>query len=87
MSTICDGLINQYKPNYKTAFSARFDKQDENDQVLNEVELFINLKIIQNWQSLIWIMLIFDLKWREKSKTKRQKIVIGGLIKINSTKN
>ena len=48
MSTICDGLINQYKPNYKTAFSARFDKQDENDQVLNEVELFNNLKFNQN---------------------------------------
>ena len=38
-------LINQYKFKYQTVFSARFDKQDENDQVLDETELFINLNI------------------------------------------
>ena len=29
-------------------FSARFDKQDENNQVLDETELFINLNIKHN---------------------------------------
>ena len=29
-------------------FSARFDKLDENRQVLNEIELYINLSIIGN---------------------------------------
>ena len=41
-------LINQYRFKYKTIFSARFDKQDENDQVLDETEKFINLNINQN---------------------------------------
>ena len=38
-------LISQYKFRYQTVFSARFDKQDENNQVLDETELFNNLNI------------------------------------------
>ena len=41
-------LINQCKFKYHTLFSARFDKQDENDQLLDETELFINLNINHN---------------------------------------
>ena len=48
MATIYTRLINQYKIRYQTVFSARFDKQDENIQVLDETELFINLNINQN---------------------------------------
>ena len=44
MASIYARLINQYKFNYKTVISARFDKQDEDNQVLDETELFINLK-------------------------------------------
>ena len=35
--------IKQYNFNYQTAFSARFDEQDEDDQVLDEIELSDNL--------------------------------------------
>ena len=45
LSVIYARLINQYKFKYQTVFSARFDKQDENNQLLDETELFINLKI------------------------------------------
>ena len=45
ISVIFARLINQYKFRYQTVFSARFDKQDENNQVLDEKELFINLNI------------------------------------------
>ena len=38
-------LKNQYKFRHQTVFSARFHKQDENNQLLDETELFINLKI------------------------------------------
>ena len=31
---------------YQTVFSARFDKQDEDNQVLDETELFINFLIL-----------------------------------------
>ena len=48
LSIIYARLINQYKFKYQTVFSARFDKQDENDQVLDETELFINLNINHN---------------------------------------
>ena len=38
-------LTNLYNFKYPTIFSARFDKQDEKNQVLDETELFINLII------------------------------------------
>ena len=38
-------LINQYNFKYQTVFPARFDKQDEDNQLLDETELFINLNI------------------------------------------
>ena len=41
-------LINQYKFEYHTLFSARFYKIDEEDQRNNEIELYINLKINHN---------------------------------------
>ena len=48
MSIIYARLINQYKFRYQTVFSARFDKQDEDGQILDETELFLNLNINQN---------------------------------------
>ena len=43
MSIIFARIINQNKFRCQTIFSSRFDKQDENDQLLDETELFINL--------------------------------------------
>ena len=43
LSIIYARIINQFIFKYQTVFPARFDKQDENDQVLDETELFINL--------------------------------------------
>ena len=48
ISIIYATLINQYKFSYQTVFSARFDKQDENIQVLDETEIYINLNINHN---------------------------------------
>ena len=48
LSVIYARLINQYKFKYQTVFSARFDKQDEDGQLLEETELFINLNINHN---------------------------------------
>ena len=48
MSIIYARLINQFKFRYQTVFSARFDKQDEDSQLLDDIELFINLNINQN---------------------------------------
>ena len=48
LSVIYARLINQYKFKYQTVFSARSDKQDEDNQVLDETELFINLNINLN---------------------------------------
>ena len=45
MSVFYARLLNQYKFRYQTVFSARFDKQDENNQLIYETELFINLNI------------------------------------------
>ena len=40
LSVIYARLINQYKFRYQTVFSARFDKEDENNQVLDETKFF-----------------------------------------------
>ena len=48
LAVIYARLINQYKFKYQTVFSARFDEQDEDNQVLDETELFINLNINHN---------------------------------------
>ena len=48
VSIIYARLISQYQFRYETVFSARFDKQDENNQVLDETELFNNLNINHN---------------------------------------
>ena len=48
LSVIYARLINQYKFKYETVFSARFDKQDENNQLLDETEIFFNLNINHN---------------------------------------
>ena len=48
LAVIYARLRNQYKFKYQTVFSARFDKQDENNQVLDETELFINLNMNYN---------------------------------------
>ena len=48
LSAIHARLIDQYKFKYHTMFSARFDKQNEDNQVLDETEIFINLNINHN---------------------------------------
>ena len=48
MAVIYARLINKYKCRYQKVFSARFHKQDEDNQVLDETELFINLNINHN---------------------------------------
>ena len=48
LSVIYARLLYQYKFNYRTVFSARFDKQNEGHQVSDETELFINLNINHN---------------------------------------
>ena len=48
LSVIYARLINQFKFRYQTVFSARFDKQNEDNQVFDETELFENLNINHN---------------------------------------
>ena len=48
LSVIYARLVNQYKFKNQTVFSARFDKQDEDNQILDETELFINLNVNHN---------------------------------------
>ena len=43
LAVIYARLINQYKFKYQTVFWARFDKQNEDNQILDETELFINI--------------------------------------------
>ena len=48
LAVIYARLINQYKFKYQMVFSARFDKQDEDGELLDETELFTNLNINHN---------------------------------------
>ena len=49
LANIYAGIINQYKFKGQTLFSARFDKQDEDDHVIEKTELYNNLKISPNF--------------------------------------
>ena len=48
LAVIYARLTNQNKFKYQSVFSARFDKQDEDGQLLDEIELFINLNMNYN---------------------------------------
>ena len=48
ISVIYARFINQYEFKYQIVLAARFDKQNEDNQVLNETELNINLNIDDN---------------------------------------
>ena len=48
MAAIYARLRNQYKFKYQTVFSARFDKQHNDGQTLNKIELYKNLNDIHN---------------------------------------
>ena len=48
LAVIYARILNQYKLKYQRVFSARFDKQDADNQLLDETELFVNLKVYHN---------------------------------------
>ena len=48
MSIIYARLINQYKFKYQVVFLGKFNKQDEDNNIIDETEIFINLNINQN---------------------------------------
>ena len=48
MAIISARSLNQHKYKYQTAISTRFDKQIDDNQLLDETELFINLNINHN---------------------------------------
>ena len=48
LSVVYARLINQCKFKHQTVISSRIDKQDEDNQVLDETELFIDLNINHN---------------------------------------
>ena len=85
LSVIYARLIKHYKFKYQTVFSAKFDKQDENDQVLDETELCINLNINHNLTKNDLDKI--DIKSPVEHQIKQQDMKDSGWIfdKINST--
>ena len=47
VATVYARLKNQYRFKYQPVFSASFDKRHEDGHLLDEIDLFSNLKIIQ----------------------------------------
>ena len=43
MATIYDKLSNQCKVKYQTVFLSRFDEQNEDGQMIDQIEFFVNL--------------------------------------------
>ena len=48
LSVVIARLLSQYILEYQTGFFARFDKPDEDNQLLHETELSINLNVNHN---------------------------------------
>ena len=53
-------LTIQYTKKYQTVFSVRFDKQDEDDRVLDETDFHINLNNDNFEQKLMLIILTLN---------------------------
>ena len=83
MAFIYARLINQYKFKYQCAFLCRFDKLDEDNVILDEIELFINLKINHNLTEtdLKNINIRWDLE-RQIQQQEMKDSVDGDLIKL-----
>ena len=83
MAFIYARLINQYKFKYQCTFLARFDKLDEDGEILDETELFINLKINHNLteSDLRNINIRWDLE-RQIQQQELKDSVVGDLIKL-----
>ena len=60
-SNIYARSLKRNKVGYQTLFPARFDKWDEDDRILDEIELYINLHIEQVRHSLILLKATFAL--------------------------
>ena len=75
-------LINHYKFNYQTFFSARFDEQDKDNQLLDETEIFNYLNINQNLAKVILIKLILSLHYNIKYNNKDENFLHGDLIRL-----
>ena len=81
LAVIYARLINQYKVKYQTVFSARLDRQDEDNQILDETELFINLNIIHNLteRDINNIDVVSPSEYQKQQQ--KRKILDGDLIK------
>ena len=82
MCTINAGLKYQFEFNYQIVFSASFVKMDDDDQLLDERELYTKSKINQNLTQSVLKKVTFDSNLRDKCKIKRLKILVGDLIQI-----
>ena len=80
MSTTYARLINQYQLKNQTVFSARFDKREEDDQLSDEIELYIKKTLIITQHSRILFRLTFDLNWKDKNKFRKPTAAVGDLL-------
>ena len=76
-------INSQFKFKYQCTFLARFDKQNEENELLDETELFINLKINHNLTEtdLKKINIRSDLE-RQIQQQEMKDSVDGDLIKL-----
>ena len=71
MIVIYARIINQYKFKYQCVFLCNFDKLDENDMMLDQTELFINLKINHNLTESD--LRNINIRWNLESKFNNKK--------------
>ena len=81
LATIYARLMNHYEFNCQLRFSMRFDEQDEDDQVLDEVEA--NRILMKVRQSQVLRIYLLDLNQNNRFRIKKQRIVVGDLIKLS----
>ena len=82
MADIYARIINQYNFEFQRAFSARFVKQDEEDQVLEELELYINLNFNRNLTETDIDHIDVRSQLGSRFRIKSQKIVVADLINL-----
>ena len=82
MATIYVRIINQYRLKNHTVFSTKFGKQNEDIKVLDEIEVYMNLKTFHNLTEFDTANIDIISPLAIKFKNKNWRIVDGGVIKL-----
>ena len=74
-------LINHYNHKHQTAFSAKFDKGDEDNQIMDESDFYINLSNLKSLTQSDIDNNRVRSQLKQQIHKNKQRIMVGDLLK------